>query len=77
VWERNEHAIAADPAATDNIAQGGSSPETVDRKRSDEQHHARSHERKLSLEPRRAKRDLRRGRAPIPTPVATFPGKPS
>ena len=57
--QRDEDALALDPTSPDRIAQRNATPEPVDRERSDEEHDARSHEIELTLEPRRAERDLR------------------
>src|SRR5688572_15456090 len=56
--QRDESALAVYPALSDNIAERNASPEAFDRERSDEEDHARPHERDLLLEPRRAQSDF-------------------
>src|SRR5688572_29454579 len=71
----NKHALAVDPDLSHDIAERNASPETFDRKRSDEEDHARSHERELRIEPWRAKRDLGRRGSTIPRSAQCFAGK--
>src|SRR5687767_5300610 len=73
--QRDEHALAVDPALSHDLTQRNTSPETFDRKRSDEEDHARSNERELRIEPRRAEGDLRRRRSTIPCSARRFPRK--
>ena len=72
MWQRDEHALAIDAAPSDDIAERNTSPETFDRERSNEKDHARSHERELRIEPRRAQRDLGRRGSTIPCPGRCF-----
>src|SRR5436309_14751515 len=64
--EWDEDTLPVDATAPDGFAEWNASPEALDRERSDEQHDTRSYERELGVEPRRAQRDLRRRRTPIP-----------
>ena len=58
MWQWDQDAITVSAALSYDLTQRQSSPETFDRKRSDKEDHARSHERELRIEPRRAQSDL-------------------
>src|SRR5258705_2085339 len=66
MWQRDEHSLAFDAARTDDLAEWDLAPDALDRKRTDEQDHSRSHECELRVEPRLAQQDLGRRRTPIP-----------
>jgi hypothetical protein len=66
VRQRDQHSFAFDSTLSYDITQRSASPQTLDGERSDQEHHARSHERELRIEPRRAERDLGRRGSTIP-----------
>jgi hypothetical protein len=49
-WDKD--AVAVRSALSDDLAQRDTSPESLDRKRPNEQDHTRMHERELCVEPR-------------------------
>lgn len=73
--QRDQDAVAIDPALPDHIGERGASPEAFDRERSDKENDARSNERELRLEPWRAERDLWWRWTPIPRSGRCFPRK--
>src|SRR5438093_6399880 len=73
--EWDEDALPVDAAASHGLAEWNASPEALDRERSNEQHDARSYQCELGVEPRRAERDLRRGRTSISRSARGLPRK--
>src|SRR5687768_11756012 len=73
--QRDEDALAADPAVSGQISERHASPEAFDRERSGEEDDAWSDERELLLEPRRAERDLGRRGSTIPRSGRRFARK--
>ena len=73
--QRDQDAIAVCSALSHDLTQRQSSPEAFDRERSDEQDDARSHERELRLEPRRAQNDFGWRWSTVPCSSRGFAGK--
>src|SRR2546428_14063515 len=63
--ERDEHTVALAALLPHRFAERRLPPEALDRELTDEQQDARTHDRDLAHEPRRAVRDLRRARLAI------------